>query len=172
MKMSHKTYFPLKTQNSFLMPRDIITEADEAVITQAIEEAEGNTSGEIRVHIEDTCTGEVLDRATQVFAYLHMHQTKLRNGVLFYVALKSHKFAVLGDAGINAVVPKNFWVEINQQVISDFKQGNYAQGLSKGIRMAGEQLKSYFPYAGDHKDINELPNDISFGSHLNKDQQT
>ncbi|WP_192822674.1 TPM domain-containing protein [Rufibacter sp. LB8] len=154
------------------MARDIITEADEAVITKAIEEAERNTSGEIRVHIEDTCDGEVLDRATQVFAYLHMHQTKLRNGVLFYVALKSHKFAVLGDGGINAVVPKNFWEEINQVVIADFKLGHYADGLKKGITMAGDQLKAYFPYAGDHKDINELPNDISFGSNLNKDQQT
>ncbi|MFC6996431.1 TPM domain-containing protein [Rufibacter roseus] len=149
------------------MPRDVITETDEAQIVAAIQEAEGNTSGEIRVHIEDTCEGEVLDRAAQVFAYLHMHQTKLRNGVLFYVAMKSHKFAVLGDAGINAVVPKDFWQEINKVVIAEFKQGNYADGLSKGIKMAGEQLKSYFPYAGDHKDINELSDDISFGSSMN-----
>lgn len=150
------------------MPRDIITETDEAQIVAAIQEAEGNTSGEIRVHIEDTCEGEVLDRATQVFAYLHMHQTKLRNGVLFYVAMKSHKFAVLGDAGINKVVPKDFWQEINKTVIADFKQGKYADGLSKGIRMAGEQLKNYFPYAGDHKDINELSDDISFGSSMDE----
>src|SRR5690606_22697677 len=134
--------------------------------------AENNTSGEVRVHIEDTCEGEVLERAAQVFAYLHMHQTKLRNGVLFYVALKSHKFAVLGDAGINAVVPKNFWQEINQSVIADFKEGRYADGLAKGIRMAGDQLKSYFPYAGDHKDINELSDDISFGQQTKDDNKT
>ncbi|GAB2542588.1 TPM domain-containing protein [Rufibacter soli] len=150
------------------MARENITEADEALIVKAIQDAENNTSGEIRVHIEDTCDGQVLDRATQVFAYLHMHQTKLRNGVLFYVALKSHKFAVLGDAGINAVVPKNFWEEITQQVIADFKQGNYAQGLSVGIQRAGEQLKQYFPFAGEHKDINELSDDISFGSTLDE----
>ncbi|GGK89049.1 TPM domain-containing protein [Rufibacter glacialis] len=153
------------------MPRDTITEADEAIIVEAIQEAERNTSGEVRVHIEDTCEGEVLDRATQVFAYLHMHQTKLRNGVLFYVAMKSHKFAVLGDAGINAVVPKDFWVDINKAVIAEFKEGRYAQGLKKGILMAGEQLKNYFPYAGDHKDINELSDDISFGSTLDENQK-
>ncbi|WP_181307257.1 TPM domain-containing protein [Rufibacter sp. XAAS-G3-1] len=152
------------------MPRDTITEADEAIIVEAIQEAERNTSGEVRVHIEDTCEGEVLDRATQVFAYLHMHQTKLRNGVLFYVAMKSHKFAVLGDAGINAVVPKDFWVNINKSVIADFKEGMYAEGLKKGITMAGEQLKSYFPYAGDHKDINELSDDISFGRNLDENR--
>jgi len=142
--------------------KDTITAADEQQIVSAIKEAETNTSGEIRVHIENTCDMEVLDRATQVFAYLHMHQTKLRNGVLFYVALKSHKFAVLGDAGINAVVPPNFWHDITNVVIGYFKEGKYAEGLQKGILMAGEQLKAFFPHKGD-SDINELQNDISFG---------
>ncbi len=143
--------------------KDTITPEDEAQIVNAIKEAETNTSGEIRVHIENTCEMETLDRATQVFAYLHMHQTKLRNGVLFYVAIKSHKFAVLGDGGINAVVPPNFWNEVTNLVIGHFKEGKYAEGLSKGVLMAGEQLKAYFPYAGDHSDINELDNNISFG---------
>lgn len=143
--------------------KDTITPEDEAHIVNAIKEAETNTSGEIRVHIENTCDLETLDRATQVFAYLHMHQTKLRNGVLFYVAIKSHKFAVLGDAGINAVVPPNFWNEVTSLVIGYFKEGKYAEGLGKGILMAGEQLKAYFPYAGDHSDINELDNNVSFG---------
>lgn len=142
--------------------RDTITAEDEQQIVNAIKEAEKNTSGEIRVHIENTCDIDVLDRATQVFAYLHMHQTALRNGVLFYVALKSHKFAVLGDAGINAVVPPNFWNEVTSLVIGYFKEQKYAEGLSKGILMAGEQLKAYFPHKGE-SDINELKNDISFG---------
>ncbi|WP_018476196.1 TPM domain-containing protein [Pontibacter roseus] len=144
------------------MPKDTITEADEQVITKAIQEAERNTSGEIRVHIENTCEGDVLDRATEVFAQLHMHLTKQRNGVLFYVALKDHQFAVLGDAGINAIVPDHFWEDITEHVISHFKKKEYAQGLSKGIIMAGEQLKSHFPY--QHKgDVNELSDDVSFG---------
>lgn len=144
------------------MPRDVITEADEQQIVAAIEEAERNTSGEIRVHIENTCEGKVLDRAAQVFAELQMHKTQLRNGVLFYVALKSHDFAVLGDAGINAVVPKDFWSEITGHVLSRFRLGQYAEGLREGVLMAGQQLKSHFPY--DRKgDVNELKNDVSFG---------
>jgi uncharacterized membrane protein len=142
--------------------KDTITAADEQLIVNAIQEAERNTSGEIRVHIENNCELPVLDRATQVFAYLHMHQTKLRNGVLFYVAMKSHKFAVLGDAGINAVVPPNFWQEVTNLVIGYFKEGHYAEGLKRGILMAGEQLKAYFPYQGQ-QDQNELQNDVSFG---------
>jgi uncharacterized membrane protein len=143
--------------------KDTITAEDEAQIVAAIAEAEKNTSGEIRVHLENTCKGNVLDRATQVFASLHMHQTKLRNGVLFYVAIKSHQFAVLGDAGINAVVPANFWNDVTAVVIQHFKAGKYAEGLRQGILMAGEQLRAFFPYAGDAHDTNELQNDISFG---------
>ncbi|MFD2999974.1 TPM domain-containing protein [Pontibacter toksunensis] len=144
------------------MPRDTITAADEKKIIAAIQEAESNTSGEIRVHVESNCEGDVLDRATEVFAELHMHQTEQRNGVLFYVALEDHQFAVLGDAGINAIVPDHFWEDITAEVIKDFKQKKYAEGLAKGILMAGQQLKAHFPY--DTKgDINELSDDVSFG---------
>lgn len=142
--------------------KDQITEAQEQQIVQAIQEAERNTSGEIRVHIENVCKGSELDRAVEVFADLHMHQTKFRNGVLFYIALESHHFAVIGDGGINAVVPDNFWDEVKDVVLTDFKAGRYVEGLAKGIQLAGQQLKSYFPY--DQKgDTNELKDDISFG---------
>ena len=144
------------------MPKDTITDADEQVILQAIQEAECNTSGEIRVHIENHCKGDVLDRATEVFAQLHMHLTKQRNGVLFYVAIKDHRFAVLGDAGIHAIVADNFWEDITKTVISYFKKQEYAAGLAKGVVMAGEQLKTHFPY-NEKGDKNELSDDISFG---------
>lgn len=144
------------------MPKDTITPEDEQLIMAAIQEAEQNTSGEIRVHIENYCQGDVLDRATEVFAELHMHLTKLRNGVLFYIAIKDHQFAVLGDAGINSIVPDHFWEDITEEVISHFKQKQYAIGLSKGIKMAGEQLKAHFPY-NKEGDVNELRDDISFG---------
>ncbi len=128
----------------------------------AIKEAEMLTSGEIRVHIESNCEIDVLDRATEVFAELHMHQTEQRNGVLFYVALEDHQFAVLGDAGINASVPDHFWEDITAEVISYFKKKKYAAGLARGIRMAGEQLQAHFPY-NRHEDTNELSDDVSFG---------
>ncbi len=130
-------------------------------ITDAIKNAELNSSGEIRVHIENSCKIEALDRATEVFSKLQMQKTELRNGVLFYVAITDHKFAIIGDAGINTKVADNFWDEINSTVLSHFKNGNYAEGLSQGIIMAGDQLKKHFPHKDG--DINELPDDISFG---------
>jgi uncharacterized membrane protein len=131
-------------------------------ILDSIRNAEKNTSGEIRVHLENHCNGEVLDRAAYLFEKLHMHETKQRNGVLFYLAVKDHKFAILGDAGINAVTLDNFWDEIKNTVLLKFKENNFAGGISEGIDMAGNALKHFFPYQSD--DVNELTNEISFGN--------
>jgi uncharacterized membrane protein len=144
-----------------MKPADFFTSEQKQQITQAVKDAEHNTSGEIRIHIESDCDEDVLDRAAFIFAKLDMHKTKLRNGVLFYLSINDRKFAILGDAGINSVTPENFWDEIKETVISEFKKGEYALGLSTGIKMAGDALKKNFPYQKD--DINELSDEISFG---------
>jgi uncharacterized membrane protein len=133
-------------------------------ITDAIAEAEKNTSGEIRLHAEGQCKMDVLDRAAYVFEKLKMNQTEQRNGVLFYLAVYDRKFAILGDAGINQLVPANFWDEIKETMLAYFKEGKFADGLTKGILMAGEQLKANFPYQKD--DQNELSDEISFDKNL------
>ena len=143
------------------MANKFFTSDQKQQIISAIKDAELNTSGEIRVHIENHCKKEVLDRAATIFATLKMHKTKLRNGVLFYLAIKDKKFAILGDGGINAVTPDDFWDTIKEMMLHKFKDGEFAVGLSSGIKMAGEQLKAHFPYQSD--DINELDDDISFG---------
>ncbi|NHE57215.1 TPM domain-containing protein [Cyclobacterium plantarum] len=143
------------------MAEKLFSTADRAIITEAIRNAEKETSGEIQVHIESHCKGDVLDRAAQVFEKLKMHKTKYRNAVLFYLAAEDHKFAILGDAGINQVVPEHFWENIKEEMVIHFKNRAFTEGLRKGIEMSGQQLQQHFPY--DQKgDINELPNDISF----------
>ena len=138
------------------------TEENKLQIANAIRVAEMNTSGEIRLHIQKYCKGDALDQAAYVFEKLEMHKTQLRNGVLFYLAVEDHKFAILGDAGINQKVPANFWDKTKELVLSKFKEGNITDGLTSGILMAGEQLKEHFPYLEGDK--NELSNDISFGN--------
>jgi uncharacterized membrane protein len=140
---------------------DFFTVQQQNDIVQAIKQAELNTSGEIRVHIELKCTGNVLDRASNVFAQLKMHKTEQRNGVLFYLALTDKQFAVIGDVGINKLVQPNFWDSVKNELKNSFSLGNYTQGLVNGILMAGEKLKSNFPYQSN--DVNELPDEISFG---------
>ena len=99
-----------------------------------------------------------------LFQKLGMTQTELRNGVLIYLAIKDHKFAIIGDSGINQLVAADFWNETKETMLSLFKEGKFADGLSKGILMAGEQLKANFPYQSD--DVNELSDEISFDKNL------
>ncbi|MDD2420177.1 MAG: TPM domain-containing protein, partial [Bacteroidales bacterium] len=86
-----------------------LSEKEQSMVVKAIEQAELNTSGEIRVHIESSCPGDPVTRAISVFNQLKMNRTKERNAVLIYIAWKSHKFAIIGDSGINEKVPENFW---------------------------------------------------------------
>ena len=142
--------------------KKFFTEQQKLSIQQAIANAELNTSGEIRVHIDDKCKEDVLDKAANIFQHLKMDATELRNGVLFYLAVEDHKFAIIGDKGINEKVPSDFWNHIKETMLSHFKQKQFTEGLCKGIEMAGEKLKAHFPL--QNNDTNELSNDVSFGS--------
>lgn len=141
---------------------NFFTKEEKVQLKTAIQDAELNTSGEIRLHLDNRCKGEVLDYAAAWFEKLDMHKTEQRNGVLFYLAVNDKKFAILGDAGINAVTGDDFWNKIKEEMLSAFKEGNFAAGLARGIAMAGEQLKEHFPYQKD--DVNELSDEISFGN--------
>ena len=141
--------------------KDFFSKEQREDIRQAIMNAELDTSGEIRVHIETNCNGDVLDRAAFLFKKLNMHETELRNGVLFYLAVNNRKFAILGDMGINTMVPENFWDDIKFNLLNHFRENQFTEGLIEGIGMVGHKLKEHFPYQKD--DINELPDDVSFG---------
>lgn len=144
------------------MAKHLFSQEEKEILTAAIKAAELETSGEIQVHIENHCGDNVLDRAAEVFETLKMHQTQERNAVLFYLAVEDHQFAILGDCGINKVVPENFWENIKNEMVIHFKNRNFTEGLRLGIEMCGQQLKSHFPY-NQEGDINELPDEISFG---------
>jgi uncharacterized membrane protein len=132
----------------------------QAQILAAVKEAEKATSGEIRVHIENSCAEDVLDRAAWIFNKLGMHKTADRNGVLFYLAVNDRKFAVIGDAGINAKVPEGFWDDIKELLQEKFREGKFTEGLSEGIILAGKHLNKHFPHKKN--DVNELSDEISF----------
>ncbi len=140
--------------------RTFFSKEEQQDIVAAIKEAELNTSGEIRVHIENHCKEEALERAAEVFYDLKMNQTAARNGILFYLAVKDRKFAIIGDEGINKNVEHDFWNDIKDEMITMFKENKFAEGLIAGILKCGKRLKEYFPYQSD--DINELSDEISF----------
>jgi uncharacterized membrane protein len=141
--------------------KDFFSPLDQQEIRQAISLAEHETSGEIRVHLEGRCKAEVLDRAAYVFKQLGMEKTELRNGVLIYLAIKDRKFAIIGDSGINGVVPAGFWDDIKDQMAASFRNNEFKAALCNAISAVGEHLKKFFPY--QKGDVNELSDDISFG---------
>lgn len=146
---------------------DFLTAQEEGEIIEAIRTAEKNTSGEIRVHLEPHAEIDAFERAATVFDLLHMNNTKYSNGVLIYVAVEDRTLVILGDTGINEVVPADFWESTKDIIIEHFKDGNMKDGLVNGILKAGEQLKDHFPY--EQGDTNELLNAISSLENLDRE---
>ena len=129
-------------------------------ILAAVREAEKNTSGEIRVHLEYRAREPVYGHAQKVFQRIGMTKTSGRNGVLIFLATGTKKFAVLGDVGINEKVSEGFWNDVVQLLQEHFKQNKFAEGISEAVLRIGEKLKVYFPYQANDK--NELSDDISY----------
>jgi len=141
--------------------KDFFSKQDQDDIRQAIMNAELDTSGEIRVHIENNCPDDVLDRAAFIFRKLNMHKTAKRNAVLIYLAVKHRRFAIIGDSGIHKVVPDNYWDDIKVNMLNHFREGRFADGLIEAISATGMHLKTHFPHMAD--DVNELTDELSFG---------
>ncbi len=140
---------------------DFFSKDEEGRIIQTIKEAERQTSGEIRVHLEKDYEGSILGAASRTFFSLNMDRTKDRNGVLIFIVPMRKDFAIFGDKGINAAVPSDFWEETKNVMQQHFRQGMFAEGVCQGVKMAGEKLRTYFPWTSGDK--NELPDEISYG---------
>lgn len=138
---------------------DLLSPEEELEVVEAIRNAEGQTSGEIRVHIEKHASVDHFKRATEVFHLLKMDNTKLQNGVLIYLAVDDRYFVIIGDKGIDAVVEDDFWDCTKDIMQSHFKNGDFKQGLIEGIARAGEKLRAHFPW--ETTDSDELSNEIS-----------
>lgn len=138
-----------------------LTSEEEQEIVRAILEAEKNTSGEIRVHIEASASIDHFSRAQQVFHFLKMDNTKDENGVLLYVAVKDRKFVIYGDRGIDRAVPRGFWNTTKDIIAEHFKAGDFKTGIVEGILKAGKELEEHFPW--EHGDTNELSDEVSKG---------
>lgn len=133
----------------------------EKEIIAAIQRAENTTSGEIRIHLAEQIHRGLFEDAAAVFARLGMDQTAARNGVLLYIVPKAHRFAILGDVGIDEVVPDGFWDDVRNLMQTHFRKHHFAKGVIAGIERIGEKLQTYFPHQGEG-DENELPDDISY----------
>jgi uncharacterized membrane protein len=143
------------------LKKDLFSAAQKKQIIAAIQEAEEMTSGEIRLHFEAKCGKDALERAVEVFSMLGMDKTEQKNATLIYLAWEDKKFAIIGDAGINAVVPATFWDGTKEVMREHFIKSEFLEGVLFAIKETGFHLKQYFPYLDGDK--NELSNEISEG---------
>ncbi len=131
---------------------------DHLRVVAAIDAAERNTSGEIRVLLARHKAPDPVGAAQKHFKRLGMTRTVHRNGVLIFLAPRSHTFAVIGDTAVHEKCGDAFWRELTAAMTEHFKRGDFTAGLVHGIEHAGALLAEHFPHSsGDH---NELPNEI------------
>jgi uncharacterized membrane protein len=151
------TLFPWQKTKQFFTPEE------NERIAAAIRKAEQQTSGEVRVFVEGRCRYvDAIDRAVEIFQNLKMQETKDRNAVLIYVAIKDRQLAIFGDEGIHLKCGNVFWSTEVLKMIKEFNRENYAEGITRCVLEVGEALKTNFPYDKD-TDKNELPDEIVFG---------
>jgi uncharacterized membrane protein len=128
-------------------------------IVVAIREAEGRTSGEIRVFIGQEKIENAIAAGQAAFVRLGMTNTKERNGVLIFVAPLSHKFAVIGDKGVHERCGDEFWRQLTEEMSSHFKSSHFTDGIIHAVSRAGDLLAQHFPRRQDDK--NELSDDVA-----------
>jgi uncharacterized membrane protein len=141
--------------------KDFLKKEEGERIIESIRKAENRTSGEIRVHFQRKLKEEIMEEAVNTFHSLKMNETAARNGVLLFIVPTKKQFCILGDSGINAVVPDNFWEDIKDDLSNEFKAGRMADGICRCVEAVGEKLQTHFPIQSD--DENELPDTISYG---------
>lgn len=139
-------------------PARFLTEEEKKRVASAVGEAEGVTSAEIRVVLTDTFRADPLDEAGRWFAKLRMDKTRDRNGVLLLLAVKSRKFAILGDEGIHRFMGHEGWESVRDHMSERFRADDFAGGIERGVAEIGRVLAEHFPRRPD--DVNELPNEV------------
>lgn len=140
--------------------RNILSEQQKKSLVDLIKASELLTSCEIKIHLNDSCPGDVLTKASELLVSLGLKKTKSRNGIILYLAVKDKKFAIAGDEGIYAKLPHEFWTQTNQQAINFFKDEKYFEGLKYSIENITHTLKGDFPAQVNNE--NELSNEISY----------
>lgn len=144
--------------------KELLDAAVQAAVVNAIQAAEAETTGEVRVFVESHCGKKTpMERAEQLFVKMGMTQTVHRNAVLIYLALNDRKFAILGDERIfSEAGGPVFWEAAALQLRDSLKEGQIATGLCRCIEEIGKALHAHFPHEED-VNKNELPDEIIFG---------
>lgn len=133
-------------------PKKFLTLEESQQLAAAIEEAERQTSGEIKVLLVRHCWDDIRAKAARMFRKLNLEDTEQRNCVLVMLVLANREFLIHGDQGIHEKVGQEFWDDARNLMRASFAQGKFGEGLCEGVRRIGEKLAEFFPCQADDKD--------------------
>lgn len=114
-------------------------------IVAAIRATEHETTGEIRVTVSPKHIDDPVAAAQVEFLRLGMNHSQERNGVLIFVAPRTRKFAVIGDAAVHAKCGDEFWRQLASAMTGYFRKSEFTPGILHGVQKAGELLAEHFP---------------------------
>jgi uncharacterized membrane protein len=136
-----------------------------AAIERAIKAGEATHSGQVRFVVEGALDGKPLfrdqparERALDIFSHLRIWDTAHNNGVLIYLLLADRDVEIIADRGIDAKVGSAGWEKICKAMETDFKAGNFAGGVIRGIEAVSRHLAAHFPaHRGDRNELPDAP---------------
>ncbi len=92
---------------------------------------------------EGTLELRARQRAERCFLAEEVFATRDRTGILIFVAVFERQVVVMGDAGINRVVPDGAWDHVVDDVIAGIRAGKPAEALTAAISECGRLLEEH-----------------------------
>jgi putative membrane protein len=102
----------------------------------------------------------VHERAITAFYEKGLYKTRDETGILIFLSLLEKKVWILGDKGINAKIPENFWNDIANGISRGMFDKTHCDAMISAIEKCGVELTKHFPIKSD--DTNELSNKVIF----------
>ncbi len=100
---------------------------------------------------------EVQEAAHIQFFRKGLYRTREETGVLIYVSVFERRVWVLGDRGINAVIPEAHWNGVAAAIVQAIKAGRPAEGICQAVGEVGRILQEKFPIRpGDQNELKDL----------------
>ena len=124
-----------------------------------IASVEEMTSAEFKIIICAHAWLGLQRKARKLFKKYGLENTAERNSVLVLLAEKDREFLIFGDEGVHQKVGEGFWLNVKEEMLKYFKQGNIAEGLSLGLHLLADILIEEFPRK---ESKNEISNKIIF----------
>ncbi|MHC4743465.1 MAG: TPM domain-containing protein [Planctomycetota bacterium] len=141
-------------------PEKFFSDTELLSINSAVNEAEKNTSAEVKVVVTRHCWGDLKEKAFKIFRKLDLHRTEQRNCVLVLLVVTNREFLIYGDEGIHQKVGQDFWGDVRDNMQQAFREDAFAEGMCEGLKLIGQKLCEYFPYQDG--DVNEISDGIVF----------